>query len=104
VVNRSIVIKSTGEVIRKDLEKLPTLDELQKVVGGYIELIPHFETYLGEKCIALCNEDGKLNNLPFNSTATVAWIKNSSSDFIIDDMLVGDVVIIIGDKKFLSEF
>jgi hypothetical protein len=43
-----------------------TLEELQKHIGGYIELVP------GPKRRIIVNEDGILLNLPFNPKATEA--------------------------------
>jgi len=62
-----------------------TLKELQKFVGGYIEVI-----FLPKKMILVCNENGKLENLPMNLPATDIWIKH----FGATDVIVGDVAII----------
>jgi hypothetical protein len=41
------------------------LDELQQLVGGYIEFVP-----VNEQGWLVVNEDGKLKNLPENPKAT----------------------------------
>ena len=43
-----------------------TLEDLQKAVGGYIEVIHPFDD---SACI-ICNEEGKLNGLPMNRALT----------------------------------
>lgn len=61
-----------------------TLEELQKYVGGYIQII-----YLQHNYIMIINEEGKLKSLPKNEEATK--LANFHSDF--DDYIVGNVVI-----------
>jgi hypothetical protein len=39
------------------------LENLQKLVGGYIETIPVKDF---QNCVILCNEDGKMQGLPVN--------------------------------------
>lgn len=39
-----------------------TLDEMQRVVGGYIEAIYPFD----DPVAIICNEEGKINSLPYN--------------------------------------
>ena len=38
-----------------------SLENLQKIVGGYIETV-----YLTDEVVIICNEEGKLQHLPFN--------------------------------------
>lgn len=54
------------------------LEDLQKMLCGYIEAIPHPGK---DDCVILCNEDGKLQRLPFNM-----WIPG--------DYLVGTVIVL----------
>lgn len=54
-----------------------TLDELQKFVGGYIELVP-----LPEGMVLVVNEEGLLRSLPKNDTAS----------FLAGRIIVGDAV------------
>lgn len=58
-----------------------SLEELQAVVGGYIELV-----FLGDK-ILVANEEGKLYGLPLNTKATEI-IRN----YGYNDTIVGNVV------------
>jgi len=55
-----------------------SLEELQKVVGGYIEIV-----YLSEGRLMVVNEEGWLNNLPYNPSASE----------IYGHPIVGDVLI-----------
>lgn len=76
----------------------PTLTFMQNLVGGPIEVIPKFTSWQGQPCIAICNEEGKMRNLPLNITATESW------KFITEtyDYLVGTVVVFQGSPEFLK--
>ena len=58
--------------------------ELNKLVGGYIEIIR-----LNEDLVMVINEEGKLQNLPYNATATM-YYQNYVSPY---DCIVGNAVI-----------
>lgn len=61
------------------------LEELQKIVGGLIEIIPCNDSNL----IMILDEEGKLKNKPFNSEAT-----ELVSEIIPSwDVIVGDVLV-----------
>ncbi len=54
------IIKQPGETAKRiDIDN--TLEALQKAVGGYIETVTLFEDV-----ILICNEEGRLMNLPYN--------------------------------------
>jgi hypothetical protein len=78
------VIKATGKITEVIPAHGPTftLDELQKIVGGYIELVVTTE---GD--FMFVNEDGLRLGLPFNSLAS------SHYGGISPHGIVGDVVI-----------
>lgn len=77
------IIHAAGGDSALDLPMQNQLEHLQKAVGGYIEVVP--STQDGYSIV--CNEEGKLNNLPINYKATMLhWHHN--------DPLCGDVVII----------
>ena len=59
-----------------------TLEELQKYVGGLIEIV---RTKDGKPMII--NEEGKINDLPINQKATAIYPYNEY-DFIIGDVLI----------------
>jgi hypothetical protein len=68
------------------------LKELQKIVGGYIQLVQ-----LTDKTILVLNEEGKLENLPLNVRATEIFRKNFP---LSDDTIVGDAL--ITESKFIK--
>jgi hypothetical protein len=78
------LIKSNGEEInvipnnKKDFQ----LDELQKYVGGFIEVV----RTKGNK-IMVINEEGKINDLPINQKASQLYQYNEF-DFIVGDVLI----------------
>lgn len=78
------------------------LEEMQKVVGGYIEIVsPPGPLLLKVKDemieikhpMFIVNEEGKLNNLPFNrvgsSLYSLAW-QGQVQDFLVGDIIVCD--------------
>jgi hypothetical protein len=97
---RMFIIKTNGDISMQELVEAPTLDVLQKGVGGYIEKVPMFDTWDGKTCVCFCNEEGKLNSLPLNQVATNAWFHQNLG--AISDVLVGDVVILTGDTEFME--
>jgi hypothetical protein len=87
----AILIKSSGEeleVIPKN-QKFFNLEELQEFVHGYIEFVK-----LGNAITMVVNEEGKLNRLPFNLTATELL----HSVYGPWDSIVGDVLVARNDE------
>lgn len=62
-----MVIKSDGQT--EVLDHKPTLEEAQKIVGGYVEIANggHFRGKGGQLIV---NEDGLNKNLPYNTVAS----------------------------------
>ncbi len=58
-----------------------SLEELQKIVGGYIEIVS-----LNRETILVCNENGKQMKLPFNVNAT--WLLARPRDFVVGNVLI----------------
>lgn len=88
------IIKSNGEceaVEPKVKEEGFELDQLQSIVGGYIEII-HLRK---SKQIMVINEEGKLLGLPYNEEATRLYHEEHPG---IDDAVVGNVLL-CGDKE-----
>lgn len=80
-----LIIKTDGSVSEfKPAGKRITLEEMQKIVGGYIEML-HLDGR--SKKVLVVNEEGKLKNLPINHKATLM----AKSDWI-QDIIVGDVI------------
>lgn len=74
------VIKTDGTIEKIEMEKQPNLKQVQEWVGGYVERINHYPNrYTLEKLknteIAFeecyVNEEGLLENLPYNSEASI---------------------------------
>lgn len=78
-----------------EFETEPRLDELQAAVGGYIEVVPHFNFFNGRPCAAVCDEEGKLKGKPINEEATIAWRAQTNTT----DVLVGDIAIVYGGLR-----
>ena len=75
-----------------DVKLEPTLKEAQAFVGGYVEGIsfPNGD-YL------IVNEEGKLQNLPFNEEASKLWKDTFDNDNYMtgrDDYVVGNAILI----------
>lgn len=60
------------------------LEELQKIVGGLIEIVQ-----LDEDRIMVINEEGKLLGLPINEFATEVYrVYNNTMDVIVGEALI----------------
>ena len=66
-------------------DKTPTLEELQDLVGGYIQIVID---RFGEQLIV--NEEGVLMGLPYNRKATELL----NDKFNVQDFVVGDAVLL----------
>lgn len=78
--------KTNGEVIEVSPKNNRdfTLKELQNFVEGGIEIIN-----LTTKKILIVNEEGKINKLPFNESATELWKKYyGRTDYIVGNALL----------------
>ena len=84
-----VVWKQT--IVHEELEE-PTLEQLREWVGGHIELI--WVEYKGRECMAIINEEGKLDDLPLNIEATNMyheWL--ALRGFDVSDVIVGNCAI-----------
>lgn len=71
------------EYIQNDLQTK------QKIVGGYIEVVPLFLDQKGNRTLDIvCNEEGRLTGLPFNRTI---WNGRSS--------IMGTFLVMAGNNK-----
>jgi len=89
-----VMVRPNGQYVLYKCE--PTLENLQALVGGYIEVIPGFTKYGRVPCIVLGDEEGKLKNKPYNNRATIEWARcmnQRSHD------LVGDIIVLSGAAK-----
>lgn len=62
-----------------------TLEELQKAVGGYIEIVK-----LRTEHVLVLNEDGKLEGLPHNAIASAYLLLAGRNDVAVGDVLLCD--------------
>lgn len=105
-MNGTMLIFRPGEDLEvRTLDATPEIETLHELVGGYIEAVPGFDrvAHAGteQRCVAFCNEEGKLNGLPPNTVATVLWriaLGRPQSDW-----LVGPVVVLYGDREFMED-
>lgn len=93
-MNLACVLHVDGTLTALD-KREPTLEEMQKIVGGYIQMIEIL--FLNEPGQMIMHEEGKLNNLPVNHKATA--IALSMSNISRDDYIVGDVIILMGGAR-----
>jgi hypothetical protein len=118
-----LTIRSNSQrILTKDYSKYPDVKVFHDIVGGWLELVPFFDTIVWDaelhQCLAFCDEEGKLKNKPINMQATWLWklalersgrwtgIKPVGNFLQIDampDHLVGDVAVVWGDREFMEE-
>lgn len=81
------IIRANGEVetIKPKNGKDFQLEELQSIVGGYIEIINLDAT----NRLMVVDEEGKLKNKPYNELATTII----RSETLLLDVVVGDVLV-----------
>jgi len=110
-MGKIIHITVDGTKTVKEQDETPDLRWLQAAVRtGYhdvlIEKVPYWDYYdqdENQKCIVWCSEYGKIGNLGHNKVASAEWHRDLKFVNIPPfDALHGDVVILIGDDKFLG--
>jgi hypothetical protein len=89
-----IILHADGGIRLQALEGSdePTLEQLQTLVGGYIEAAP------AKHGVLIVNEEGKLCALPINANAT-AMLRSD-----IRDIILGDAVLVKQDGERLTGF
>jgi uncharacterized protein DUF3846 len=72
----------------------PTLEELQAIVGGYIEVVAlrHKGKIIGQM---IFNEEGKLEGLSYNAAAT--FLAQTNGGIPASDFIVGPAVVLAGE-------
>jgi hypothetical protein len=100
------------------LDRPVTLEELKGAVGGgWLEAVPGFTTLpwggIVMDCVAFCDEEGKLKNLPHNQVATDLWEQSlrrkgvnlyAPHPFRAEpDYLVGPIAVVFGDREFMEK-
>jgi hypothetical protein len=90
------IINANGATTDSKQAKCPELKQLRDAVGGHIEALPYWDEWQGRQCVAFCNEEGKLDNLPLNIPATMMW-QAAMEPNKLDDVLCGNIIIISAD-------
>ena len=81
---KDFIFKTDGTKIKVAPDaKTYSLEELQRIVGGYIEI-----KRITDECLMVVNEEGKLNGLPINDRATKLY----QTCILTDDFIVGDAL------------
>ena len=101
-----IAMMTDGKTTATEVTGKPDIEILQWIVGGYIEVVPYLEQciYNGKvrKCVAFCNEEGKVHDLPVNERATrLLHAQQRRAGMQPHDVLVGDIAIVFGDAEFM---
>jgi hypothetical protein len=93
-----IVRPESRHIAIEEAKEPPSLERLQQIVGGSIETVPYFDAIWGRKCVAFCNEEGKLKQLSINLAAQHLWVAVYPKP---GDILVGPIAILAGTPEFL---
>lgn len=84
------LIKTSGEVVevRPSNGKAFSLQELKDFVGGWIECLP----CPNNLATIVCNEEGKLLDLPYNPIATEFMNVSfgNTRDYLVGDVLIAE--------------
>lgn len=83
-MNKATIIRVDGT--EEQLDHKPTLEEAQKIVGGWIELVK-----VGGSKTLVVDEEGKLKNKPTNKVIT-----NIYGSEIYGGYIVGNVIVLEG--------
>lgn len=97
-------IDPNGMITQYFLSHKWQLEEAQKEIGGYIERLPHFNSYRGCKCSAYVDEDGIRKDLPFNLRATRLWEEQLGSFPHYPVTVLGPMLIIISGEKGVEKY
>ena len=72
-----IIIAPEGITSNTVQSKAPEYEQIKNTVGGLIQQVPHLTKLGSHKHGQMyVNEEGRLNNLPFNPEATRIWLNN----------------------------
>jgi hypothetical protein len=106
----TLLIYSPAGVTAQEVGELPKLELLKAAIGGgYLEVVPHWTSIeldgKRRRCVAFCDEDGKHKGLPLNPLATTEWdavMRHDHGCGCAPDYLVGNVVVVFGDREFME--
>jgi len=93
----AFILHTDGRMTQLPIRE-PTLEELQKAVGGYIEVL--YIRWLERPAMMILDEEGKLKRYPVNAKATHTAL--ATAGIAKDDLICGDVVVLCGDEVMLT--
>jgi hypothetical protein len=97
-----MTIHVEGKIEIKPILKVPDNRTLGDIVGGYLEIL-NWTEFDGRPCAAFCNEEGKIDGLPVNVMATALWHEFlKRAGYATDDVLVGNIALVTGDKELME--
>jgi hypothetical protein len=94
-----LTLKPDSETFEVEVFKRePPFSTLQSRVGGFVESVPHLNSICHggktRRVMAFCNEEGQINNLPFNDKATRLWLENlGDGPFSYEPRIYGNLVL-----------
>jgi hypothetical protein len=81
------------------INKDNSLKELQGIVGGYIEALPLQSKDDSQMIDLICNEEGKILNLPVNRYIRESIYSGDEKDIDVLDYIAGNCVIIAANEE-----
>ena len=106
------IIRQSGNIEEREIDKPPTHIELREIVGGYVELVPYWNRLIipskniNSRCAVFCDSDGKtIGRKALNQVATIMWemaLNRKGNSLRGRDHLVGDIVAVWGDKGLMD--
>lgn len=100
-----IMLKVSGQSFSHPRIDKPSLEQLQKIVGGYIEIVNIY--WMGKRAQMIVDEEGRMKGNKLNPIATglygaMALInKTTPADDALPEPIVGDVVLLT-DEHMLT--
>lgn len=80
------------------IPKEKSLEQLQELVGGYIQCLP-FYSPTNEQIDLVCNDEGKLMNLPMNRYLRTSHFDGDKENCQIYDYLAGDGIVMASNEE-----
>ena len=95
----AFILHTDGRVSDLPLRQ-PTLQELQKAVGGYIEVL--YIRWMDRPAMMVLDEEGKLAHKRYPVNAKATHTAQATAGIAGDDVIVGNVVILVGKEVMLT--
>ncbi len=94
-MGRMTVYLTDGTSTALEVDKAPTLEQLQKLVGGYIEIV--HVLYNGQRAQMIVNDEGHIHGMPPNHMGTAIYHATARlRGYVTGHLIVGDVVVLEG--------